>query len=69
MLNYILHVTNIFYNLFSACKFTEGNNRVAKFFSTHYDFQNLALRMKIGGAKEGDELYYFSDNVILEGQA
>ena len=68
VLNSVLRMPNLSCNLFSINKFTKDNNCITQFSSTHCDFQDLALGMKIDSVKEVDRLYYFIDNVILERQ-
>ena len=48
---------------------TKINNCVAKFFSTHCEFQTLDSGMTIGSAREINGLYYFEDGVTLAAQA
>lgn len=64
----VLHVPSLSCNLFSAFKFTNDNNCVAKFYPVQCEFQELNSRKMIDNAKKKDGLYFFDDALVLKGQ-
>ncbi|URE06181.1 Retrotransposon protein, partial [Musa troglodytarum] len=68
LLNSVLHVPYLSCNLLIS-KFTKDLYCVAKFFSFHYEFQDLDLGRTIGSAKESEGLYYVGQDFTWNGQA
>ena len=63
-LKYILHVPNLACNLLSTSQLSKDSNCHVIFFYSHYEFQDLCMRMMIIGARMVDSLYYFDDNFL-----
>lgn len=68
-LDFVLHVPKIFCNLLSINKVTKSLNCYITFYPTHFIFQDLASRKKIGTAKKREGLYYLNPKASKSNQA